>query len=247
MSTRLETGGTFLILVSDFLGNKTAGYSLSLQRPNNPAGIKALDFGQAVTGSIDSPSEMDGYSFQAKAGDMVHMRVSAEPGIDPRIELFDPQGNRLESNARTYSRYAVVSTRLETGGAFLILVSDFLGNKTAGYSLSLRRPNNPVGIKALSFGQTVTGSIDSPSEMDAYSFQAKAGVMVRLRVRTEPGLDPRIELFDLQGNRLGSNTRTYSRDAVLNIRLETGGTFLILVSDFLGNKTAGYSLTLEHR
>ena len=144
-----------------------------------------------------------------------------------------------------------LDTRLESGGTFSILISDIGSDDTGAYSLTIRSLNNLLGIIPLSFGQTVTGSIDSIGEMDAYSFQAQAGDMVRVRATTQGGITqggitPHIELFDAQGKRLD---RAFSFNPPVNLdtRLESGGTFSILVSDFGSDDTGAYSLTLELR
>ena len=218
LDQRLESGGTFFLLVSDFQGGETGEYGVSLRRLNNLVGVTALGFGETLTGSIDSLSAMNAYSFQAEAGDVV--RVSEQGEMEPQVELFDAQGNRLGS-VWEY-RDAFLDQRLESGGTFFLLVSDFQGGETGEYGVSLRRLNNLVGVTALGFGETLTGSIDSLSAMNAYSFQAEAGDVVRVRVSEQGEMEPQVELFDAQGNRLGSVWEY--RDAFLDQRLESGGT-----------------------
>ena len=227
--------------MSDFQGGETGEYGVSLRRLNNLVGVTALGFGETLTGSIDSLSAMNAYSFQAEAGDVVRVRVSEQGEMEPQVELFDAQRNRLGS-VWEY-RDAFLDQRLESGGTFFLLVSDFQGGETGEYGVSLRRLNNLVGVTALGFGQTLTGSLDSLSAMNAYSFQAEAGDVMRVRLSEQGEMEPQVELFDAQGNRLGSVWEY--RDAFLDQRLESEGTFFLLVSDFEGGKTGEYGVSLR--
>ena len=51
-SCSLTTTGTYTIQVSEYGGNSTGDYSLSLQRLNNPGNAIAMSFGQTGSGSI---------------------------------------------------------------------------------------------------------------------------------------------------------------------------------------------------
>ncbi|MBI3950425.1 MAG: hypothetical protein HY314_08235 [Acidobacteria bacterium] len=113
---------------------------MSLQRLNNPAGARALEFGQTVSASLDALAEMDAYSFQATAGDVVRVRMSEPDSLEPQIELFDAQGQRLAITSSFGD--TILDVRLENGGTFFLLLSDEGGEETGGYSVSLQKLNN---------------------------------------------------------------------------------------------------------
>ena len=243
LDTRLVSGGTFTILVSDVEGIGTGEYGLALRRLNGPSGIIPLDFGQVVTGSIDALGEMAPYRFQAEAGDMARVRVASKGDVNPQVELFDSQGTLLDSDF-TFGTDVALDTRLVSGGTFTILVSDVEGIRLGEYGLALRRLNGPSGIIPLDFGQVVTGSIDALGEMAPYRFQAEAGDMARVRVASRGDVNPQVELFDSQGTLLDSDF-TFGTDVALDTRLVSGGTFSVLVSDVEGIGTGGYGLALR--
>lgn len=108
-----------------------------LQSSSVPRGT-IVGYGQPVPGEISPAGDEDIYSFQAQAGDVVRVRISEVGDFDPQIELFDDQGNLLNSDWDSYD--TVLDTRLDTGGAFTILVSDIRGNGTGAYNLTLETP-----------------------------------------------------------------------------------------------------------
>ena len=56
---------------------------MSLRRLNNPVAATSLEFGQTFSASIDSDVEMDPYSFQSEAGDMIRVRMTASAALEP--------------------------------------------------------------------------------------------------------------------------------------------------------------------
>ena len=61
-----------------------------------------------------------------------------------------------------------------------------------------------VGATPLGFGETVSGSIDLPDELDTYTFSADAGDEVLIRAdKTSGDLSPHVRLYapdDTDGN-----------------------------------------------
>ncbi|PYJ79703.1 MAG: hypothetical protein DME22_25085, partial [Verrucomicrobia bacterium] len=233
--------GTYYFLLSDLNGDETGTYGVSLERLNNPANAKPIAYGQTLEASIDAVAEMDAYSFQAQAGDVVRVRMSRSSGIDPQIELFDSQG-RSVTNITAFAD-AVVDVPLASSGTYYLLLSDLNGDETGAYGVSLERLKNPANAKPIAYGQTLQASIDAVAEMDAYSFQAQAGDMVRVRMSRSSGIDPKIELFDAQGRSV-TNITAFA-DAVLDVPLASSGTYYFLLSDLNGDETGTYGVSLE--
>src|SRR2546421_653207 len=117
-------------------------------------------------------------------------------------------------------------------------MSDLNGDEAGTYSVSLERSNNPANAKSIAYGQTLQASIDAVAKADAYSFQAQAGDVVRVRMSRSSGIDPQIELFDSQGRSV-TNITAFA-DAVLDVPLASGGTYYFLLSDLNGDETGTY-------
>ncbi|HXF04496.1 MAG TPA: right-handed parallel beta-helix repeat-containing protein [Blastocatellia bacterium] len=239
----LEAGGSFFLSVGDDNGRETGGYGISLQRLNDPVGATSLTFGQNLTASINVAAELDAYSFMANAGDMVRVRMSRSSGsLNPMIELFDSTGVRLAQVSGFDA--AILDKTLNSSGTYSLLLSDDNGRETGGYGISLQRLNDPVGATPLNFGQTTTATITAAAEIDAYTFDGRAGQTVTIRMqRTSGSLNPLIELFNAAGTRL--QQASAFNDVTLTLTLPTTGRFTILVSDDNGRETGNYQLSLN--
>src|SRR5207253_764827 len=144
--------------------------------------------------------------------------MSRSSGIDPKIELFDSQG-RSVTNITGFAD-AVVDVPLASGGAYYFVLRGLNGEEGGGYGVSLERLKNPANAKPIAYGQTLQASIDAVAKADAYSFQAQAGDVVRVRMSRSSGIDPKIELFDAQGRSV-TNITAFA-DAVLDVPLASG-------------------------
>src|SRR5205807_2604589 len=238
--TTLFRSGTYYFLLSDLNGDETGTYGVSLERLNNPANAKPIAYGQTLQASIDAVAEMDAYSFQAQAGDMVRVRMRRSSGIDPKIELFDAQG-RSVTNITAFAD-AVLDVPLASSGTYYFLLSDLNGDETGTYGVSPTRRSSDLNAKPIAYGQTLQASIDAVAKADAYSFQAQAGDVVRVRMSRSSGIDPKIELFDSQGRSV-TNITAFA-DAVLDVPLASGGTYYFLLSDLNGDETGAYGVSL---
>src|SRR3989442_495067 len=129
-------------MLSDESGDETGAYGVRLERLNNPASASLIAYGQTIQASIDAVAEMDAYSFQAQAGDMVRVRMSRSSGIDPQIELFDAQGRRL-ANTTAFAD-AVLDVSLSSAEHSYLLLSDPNRDDTRALEKKLERLNNPT-------------------------------------------------------------------------------------------------------
>lgn len=92
--------------------------------------------------------------------------------------------------------------------------------------------------------QTVTGNISPANDRDHYFLFATAGTQVTLQMnRTSGNLDPYLELYDPNGNRITlNNNGGINNNALINNRtLQQTGRYLITASG-VGSTTGGYSL-----
>jgi len=96
---------------------------------------------------------------------------------------------------------------------------------------------------AISFGQTVAGSIGAPGETGSYTFTASAGDVVLIGMsRITGSIYPQIRLYGPAGDPLGASD---SPHAGLNKTLLSAGTYTILASDYYGTYTGDYGLYLQ--
>jgi len=198
-----------------------------------------IEFGETLSGSIDVAGETDAYVFSANASDVVLVRVVGL--LYPEIRLYSPNGTKLKGASGFGG--AELSSPLPDDGEYKILVYDtgVLGPATGSYTIYLQRLNNPVGAVSIEFGDTISGSIDAPAEMDTYVLWANASDVVLVRVSgiTFPG----ISLYCPNGTKLkGASGLTA---AELSSPLPDDGEYKILVYVWQGTGTGSYTLSLK--
>ena len=140
----LPLTGTYLIAMSDQGSNESGSYSLQIERiPADPINT-ALDDDFSIDDSIAPPTDMDFYVLQATAGVDVRITVlSQTPDLDPRLEVWDPDGVLVEDqfcNGRnqfgqpTICSFIVDITPLVTGN-YVVAISDTGSNESGDYQI----------------------------------------------------------------------------------------------------------------
>jgi multidrug transporter EmrE-like cation transporter len=272
----LSAVGDYATLISDgFNGTYTGDYDLYLQRLNDPANAVSLSFGQTTSGEIAIPVEMDTYTFTADAGDTILIGMGLVSGdLWQRVRLYDPHGNLLNDGSSPV--HVEITQTLPVAGAYTVLAGDgFNGTYTGSYNLYLQRLNDPAQAAPLSFGQTTSGEIAIPVEMDTYTFTANAGdtILIGMSRGSAKRLFLPLVLFNWSPTNVNAaistrmrcvsgdlwqRIRLYDPDGnLLNDRsspihteitqtLPVAGAYAILVGDgFNGTYTGEYSLHLQ--
>ena len=185
LDVTLSTTGVYTLIVSDNTGN-TGNYTLVWQRVDRPCGTSPLDCGQQVTGSISTGPELDWYSLQFSAGDVIRIRMTGPNW--PGLELLAPNGTTVASDNNPQA--VQLDVTLSTSGVYTLMAHDNTRNP-GDYTLVWQRLNRPCGASPLDCGQQVTGSISTGPELDWYSLQFSAGDVIRIRMTGPnwPGLD----------------------------------------------------------
>ncbi|RPH63161.1 MAG: hypothetical protein EHM81_00670 [Chloroflexi bacterium] len=250
-SCPLTSTGTFTVMVSDgYEGTNTGDYYLYLQRLNNPGSPGSIAFGQTLSGSITTPAELDTYTFAATAGDKVLVRMSKSAGsLYPEIRIFNPAGTTELCSEYSSNTAEIANCPLTVTGTYTILAGDgYLGTYTGDYYLYLQRLNNPGSPTAITFGQTLPGSITMPAEMDTYTFAASAGDKVLARMgKTTGNLGSQIRIYGTDGTtKLCESYSSTTTAEIATCPLYNTGTYTILVFDgYPGTNTGDYDLHLQ--
>jgi len=109
---------------------------------------------------------------------------------------------------------------------------------------SVDSTNNPATVTPIAFGDTVSASIDLPSEMDTYTFVGASGDQVLVRVaETSGSLWPLIRVYRPNGTLLCEDYSPSTAEVFCT--LTSSGMHTILVADYFGTYTGEYSLYLQ--
>ena len=236
----LDASGTHTILVRDAAVN-VGGYSLGVQRLNNPAGCTPKPFATTASlGVITTTGETDCWRFPVTAGDRVRIRaVKTSGALNPVVEVLRPSGTTRCNPTTTDD----VTCQLDITGTHTILVHDSGGTATGNYLLSLQRLNDPVGCPSLSYGTTVTAeSLATSGKTDCWRLTGAVGDHVRLRVVDTTGVwSPVAEVLDGSGRTVCNPVAGVDTTCVL----DGSGSHTILVRDWLGTRTGDYRVSIQ--
>ncbi|MCJ7422755.1 hypothetical protein MUP01_00595, partial [Candidatus Bathyarchaeota archaeon] len=133
-------------------------------------------------------------------------------------------------------------------GTYTLLAGDNFGDATGTYGLFLQRTNNAGNAEPIAFGETRTGSLTKPAEIQNYTFDANAGDTIYSRMSSSWSSGPQIRLYAPNGTQISASTNSLSSYATdMTQVLPLTGTYTLLVGDNFGDATGTYTLlvTLE--
>src|SRR5262249_33126738 len=87
LTCTLTSNGNHAVVVRDFVGTSMGGYSLVIQRLNNPVGCASIAYGAGKTGNISAADRMDCFTrASVGVGDVLRFRTAETGGsraVDP--------------------------------------------------------------------------------------------------------------------------------------------------------------------
>jgi hypothetical protein len=198
--------------------------------------------GQTLSGTLDVPSDRDIFRFEGNRGDRILIAVKWAPSSHdhPSIVLYPPAASDSEATADEFLGHV-----LAADGRYTIVIHS-PSNRTGNYTLSLLNlqdalisEEDPDGGPILS-GQTVAGTLDVESDMDAYRFEGCRGDRVLVHARWAPShhFDPRIVLYPPRGGDYEARANESMDHA-----LEEDGLYTIVILS-TWDYTRDYSITL---
>lgn len=244
MVCTLDTTNTYTLLVGDRGGNALGDYTLYLQRPNNPANPLPINFDDTVANSISEPPAMKTYTFSGNVNDRVLLRASDAPDslFEVEMRVYRPDGTQLCSTWG-YVLAEIVCT-LDVAGGYTLMIGERGGDTIGDYTLYLQRTNDPANVTLMDYGDTLTGTITSDVELNAYGFAAETDQSVWFSVmRTSGNLDPQFRVYRPDGALLcqAQTTGGLIEDVCL---LDVSGDYAILVGDWGGDETGSYEIQI---
>jgi hypothetical protein len=116
---------------------------------------------------------------------------------------------------------------------------------TGGYDLYVQKLNPPAGAVPFSYSESITASIESPSELDIYVMDGQGGDKVLLRISAGL-LAAHVRLYDSEGNELCQGGNIDVTETVCDLAGE--GTYFIALGarvQTLFNRTGNYELYVQ--
>jgi len=190
------------------------------------------------------------YEFQGQAGQNVVIEMKSQQ-VDPYIVLFDPQGRQIaDDDDSGGGKNALIRTRLPLSGTYTLYVNSYEAGKIGSYTLALRSTNDPklTGILLQQSGILGTDSQVMPRDgslFDLLSFEGKSGQTVLITL-TSSDFHPYLILYSPDQRVLQEhNGLPDRRNAMIQLRLPTTGTYRVVANSFTPQGRGRYVLTVR--
>ena len=242
----LPQSGLYTILACEYSGVDIGSYNLYIQRINNPGNAESFDLGNTTTASIALSGEADTYTFFAYAGEAVLIRMGEVSGtfFDPDVILYSPTGAELARYGH-FSK-AELSYTLPLDGIYTVLALDQQGLDVGTYSLSIQIVNNPGNAVPITFGTTIFGTINLPSEFDTFTFYANAGdvVLITMMRFSVTNFFQEVRLYSPLGTQLARQWGS-SYAAEIHHALPQNGEYTIVACEYNSVNAGSYYLFIQ--
>lgn len=255
--------------------NVTEGFIVALNaetsRPSSEttASSSTIAYGSTVRGTITEEQTALRYVFQGREGDIVEISMTAEAAaapLDTLVRLEGPDGTEIASNDDIVPgniRDSYLEARLPATGEYTIIATRYEGDDapltTGVFQLELQFQDPALaGIdrqaELISYGQTVTGTIDDETYLRFYYFEGILGDEIAIEVNATSGnLDAMLylytftsagEYFLLEYN--DDSPLNTTTDPYITYTLPRSAGYVIAVTRFADTDTSGdFSLTLS--
>ena len=213
-----------------------------------------ISYGDSASCAIESPTDLDQFSFAGVAGEHIRINsLSLSGNLDPALELRDPNFQLIDSascmnNGCSYSRDVI----LPKTGLYFIFMSDVGTNEAGNYLLEVDRIEPTQASVPMDFVSSQSDSIGPQSDIDHFTFHGTAGTEIRLNVLSLSGnLDPTVEIRDPNGSVVingvadgaSCNNNGCSFSVTLPV-LTLSGTYSLILYDANVNESGNYALSL---
>ncbi|MEK6752726.1 MAG: pre-peptidase C-terminal domain-containing protein, partial [Chloroflexota bacterium] len=160
------------------------------------------------------------------------------------VRVYGPDGIKLcENNGPNMTEIA--SCTLPSTGSYAVLAYDSYGTGNGDYAVHLQRLNNLGNSQPIAFGQTISASIISMAEMDAYTFTASAGDKVLVRMSNNiTALWSEVRVYGPDGIKLCENNGPNMTE-IASCTLPSTGSYAVLAYDSYGTGNGDYAVHLQ--
>jgi hypothetical protein len=205
-----------------------------------------ISFGETASGAISVSGEEDVFTFSAAAGDVVLAQMAATSGnLNPSIRIINGDGDTLCSHESYADPAEIERCELPETGTYTLRAADYDGGDTGNYQIHLQRLNNPGNATSMAFDDTLSGSIGSSADLDAYTFNGASGDLLVARMTNTSGdIMPEVRVYDPDGSLLCQHN-SYGSALVTGCGLPADGDYTVLVGDYWGKYTGAYNVYLQ--
>ena len=245
---QITSTGTYSLRVDDTFTSNKGGYTVYIQRLNNPGNAQSIAFGETIVGGIERLADAQTYTFVASVDDTVQFRMTrTSQTLRPRMRVFNPSGDQVCYDDSGNPISWIDKCRLATTGTYTLLVDDTFSGNIGNYTLYLQRINNPGDRIVLGdFGHTLTGKIERIADAKTYTFVAKVDDVIQVRMtRTSDTLRPRVRIFFSNGAEVCSDDSGNPVAWIDRCKLASAGTYTMMLDDTFSSNIGQYTLYIQ--
>ena len=223
--------------------------------PTSTPTPESLAFGQTASGNLSASDTADIYTFSAREGEVVTITLDRWSGdLDPELWLRRSGDSvwQIDADSGSGSSALIQDFRIPASDNYEIAARRQSGSGTYRLQLSRAEPTpTPLPIESIqriSYGQTVTGSLDDAAPFQSYRFDAQAGDLITIDMRRVGGkLDPLVWLMDESGERIGldDDGGEGSNALLSDFRIADAGAYIVQARRYSGE--GSFSLSLSAR
>jgi hypothetical protein len=256
-SLNLAASGTYKVVVTDNSATKTGGYAVTAVSIGTGIAQSAGGDSGATTSAVTKTAaigagDIDVFTINGLAGGAIEAAVGesiAGSSLTPLIEMFSPAGVRL-TFASTSTGTAISSLSLPASGTYTVVVRDNFGSATGGYSITVVSLGTGIaqdaGGDAGATNSAVTRTANiGIGDIDVFTINGLLGGAIEAAVGESIAgstLTPLIELYSPAGVRL-TFASSATGTVATSLSLPADGTYTLVVRDYYGSATGGYSMT----
>lgn len=273
-SYAIPADGTYIIYVTSTDGTGTGSFTLSLEAsqglphtevftpepttteiaptelpptevtPVNTGEGQPIEFGQTVTGSLDSSQTFSLYTFQGEAGDVVVITMSAS-GFAPYVYLTEPNLDyTLASSSSDSSATTTVlgPFTLSDSATYTVNATSYYGDGAGSYTLRVDR----VSVTAVNIGDTASLTVGGDTPRQFVSFQGNPGDALDIAVDSAGSVDTQLTVLSPSGYQIASDDdsgRGFDPE-ILRLILTESGTYYVVISAPEGSDAGDIQLSV---
>lgn len=234
-----ESGDWLFVLFAEN-GEGTSLYGISFQTLNKLGCGRSSNCGAEEIGGLLLNGKMEAFQIDFEAGDILRYRLKyAEQDFEGRLDIYNPQGNLIQSLAADQNGFLDLDGFLITQtGQWLFVLYDQSGFKSSLFKTSAQLLNDPACAVGLNCGTNLRQNIFWEAEMDAYNFSAEAGDRIDLVMAGEEGeMHEHLSIYAPDGSLLNAYTVQNDLDSILvnDLLLPLTGEYMIVAAESEGD------------
>lgn len=249
------SAGVYLIEVRSFREGETGAYGLDLEvvelgADEDADGLVVIEFGTSAGGAIFPEGDIDGYTFDGVAGEVVEIGLTSAD-FDAFLEL-EFNGEIIASNDDGGLGFNSLLSDfvLPASGEYAIRVHELGDNGIGDYTLTVAKTEVPIVLQAAIEPGAYTGGIDAAGNVHLYTFTAANFSAVQIDLVSED-FDAFLVLYTGDGleDRSVANVVAFNDDggSGFNSRISAlvaPGTYLIEARPLVIGQLGTYALDL---